>query len=408
LNALCHCKETQLHGEIIALADAWVQAATTLEVPLEPWSEKTFENRVAELNAAAINGFHEELDVISRESQIPLSSTIGDRQIESVMKSALSEQKRRLRSEGIKAAHAQMQQLLGGTTVTPVAEETVYPGQVSVQYFQSSPQVPDASGEIIRLFQGQPGFPSSQVWMRDRMNRLGGTAIEDHGAWGSDARARFVLTYFNIRAAAFHRLVSTIETQNAFMALLDCLEHVAWTEFIGFGMPTAIRPGSPSIAAGIARRQNWWRRQGYRRLVGLGSMEKEGARPKPDVPQIHQLSEELRTAVCEYAYHNSRATFYYERVSEPELATRGTARPPGKGGSPPSETTKDIHKAWAEMGKPKITATVCDKLADTFFADELKGILRASPKHRKVRERVRQALQRCERRPATLLVSLRN
>jgi hypothetical protein len=74
---------------------------------------------------------------------------------------------------------------------------------------------------------------------------------------------------FNVRAAAFHRLVSTIDTQNAFIALLDYLEHVAWTEFIGLGTPTMIRPGSASIAAGIVRRKNWWRRQGYRRLAML-------------------------------------------------------------------------------------------------------------------------------------------
>jgi hypothetical protein len=72
----------------------------------------------------------------------------------------------------------------------------------------------------------------------------------------------------------------------------------------------------------------------------------------------------------------------------------------GKGGRPLKDQTRDIHEAWVKMGKPKQTAEVCDRIAKIFFGGELKGAL-GSAQHRKVRERVRQALRRFERRAAT-------
>lgn len=74
---------------------------------------------------------------------------------------------------------------------------------------------------------------------------------------------------------------------------------------------------------------------------------------------------------------------------------------PGKPGRPASTTTEDIHIEWVERGKPPITAKVCDSIASRFFRDELEGVAPGSPEHRKIRERVRQAIQRHERRVAT-------
>lgn len=80
----------------------------------------------------------------------------------------------------------------------------------------------------------------------------------------------------------------------------------------------------------------------------------------------------------------------------------GLLQPPrGRGGRPPSKATSDIHARWVKMGKPKITAPVCDRIANDFFPKELKGITRGSAQYRKARERVRQAIQRCEKRAAT-------
>src|ERR1700684_1167398 len=62
----------------------------------------------------------------------------------------------------------------------------------------------------------------------------------------------------------------------------------------------------------------------------------------------------------------------------------GVLQPPrGKAGRPASTITENIHAAWVKMGKPKITAKVCDPIATQFYPDELKGITRGSAKHRK-------------------------
>jgi hypothetical protein len=84
-----------------------------------------------------------------------------------------------------------------------------------------------------------------------------------------------------------------------------------------------------------------------------------------------------------------------------ERSRRNLMRAKGRGGRPPKNQTREIHAEWVRVGKPKRTAAVCDRIAQTFFTFELEGLLRGSPQHRKVRERVRQAIQRVERRSAT-------
>jgi hypothetical protein len=130
--------------------------------------------------------------------------------------------------------------------------------------------------DMIKLFEARPGFSSAQVWMRDRMNRLAQRAPVESRAFGSKARSRLVLSMYNIRAAAFFRLITNVETQNDFLALLDELPHVAWFEFTGIGTPNEIRDGSPSIDLGIARRKRWWIRRGYARLATLASHQSSG------------------------------------------------------------------------------------------------------------------------------------
>lgn len=125
--------------------------------------------------------------------------------------------------------------------------------------------------DAIKPFEAQPGFSTAQVWMRDRMNRLAQQAPVESSAFGSKARSRLVLSMYNIRAAAFFRLITNIETQNNFLALLDELPHVAWLEFTGIGTPSEIRDGAPSIDEGLARRKRWWIRRGYARLATLAA-----------------------------------------------------------------------------------------------------------------------------------------
>ena len=75
--------------------------------------------------------------------------------------------------------------------------------------------------------------------------------------------------------------------------------------------------------------------------------------------------------------------------------------PLGRAGRPLAETTDKIHAEWVRIGRPKITAPVCDRIARLFFSNELGTMPPGSHLHRKVRERVRRALQRVEKRTAT-------
>jgi hypothetical protein len=86
-------------------------------------------------------------------------------------------------------------------------------------------------------------------------------------------------------------------------------------------------------------------------------------------------------------------------IAPPREAT--LVEPANRGGRPLKAQTRDIHAEWARLGKPRKTAAVCDRIAEVFFPAELKGVRRGSQPHRKVRERVRQAIQRFERRSAT-------
>jgi hypothetical protein len=140
------------------------------------------------------------------------------------------------------------------------------------------------AAEAADMFVSLPSFPSIELWKQDRLNKLAAAATKECSHVGSKACARVALSRYNIKAAAFKRLVSTIELQNAFMMLLDYWEHVAWTEFTGIGTPKEIRSGAPSIAPGLARRKRWWIRQGYkqleRRQAEQGQKELTNLRPR--------------------------------------------------------------------------------------------------------------------------------
>jgi len=60
--------------------------------------------------------------------------------------------------------------------------------------------------------------------------------------------------------------------------------------------------------------------------------------------------------------------------------------------------TSRIKKAWVELGRPNVTANICDKIGKVIFAEELEESAPGSVTHKRVRERVRQAILRTPRR----------
>jgi hypothetical protein len=141
-----------------------------------------------------------------------------------------------------------------------------------------------AAVEAAEMFVSLPEYSGIQVWMQDRLNKLAAAATNECSLFGSKACARVALSRYNIKAAAFRRLVSDIKLQNAFMTLLNHWEDVAWSEFTGIGTPKEIRSGAPSIAPGLARRKRWWIRQGYKQLESLRQAQHVSDRESQPAP----------------------------------------------------------------------------------------------------------------------------
>jgi hypothetical protein len=74
------------------------------------------------------------------------------------------------------------------------------------------------------------------------------------------------------------------------------------------------------------------------------------------------------------------------------------AKPASRVGRPMKELTSRIKEAWVELGRPKVTANICDKIGKVIFAEELEESAPGSVTHKRVRERVRQAILRTPRR----------
>ncbi len=101
--ALIQCKQERLRAEILALADAWVEAGTTYAVPLQAWAEKALEKAAAEMTAGTVSAFRGELDLMATRTRTPNTNCAGHREIENAAKSALREAKLRLKTERIQA-----------------------------------------------------------------------------------------------------------------------------------------------------------------------------------------------------------------------------------------------------------------------------------------------------------------
>jgi hypothetical protein len=104
--ALIQSKQERLRAEILALADAWVEAGTTYAVPLQAWAEKALEKAVVQMAGGTNSAFEGELRLRAARTRTPLNTlaiVAGHREIERAMKSALREAKLRLKSQRIQA-----------------------------------------------------------------------------------------------------------------------------------------------------------------------------------------------------------------------------------------------------------------------------------------------------------------
>jgi hypothetical protein len=104
LPALIQCKQEKLRAEILALADAWVEAGTIYAVPLQVWAEEALEKAAVLMAAGTVSALRGELDRIAKKTRNPQNETgAGNRAIEGAMRSALREGKLRLKTQRIQA-----------------------------------------------------------------------------------------------------------------------------------------------------------------------------------------------------------------------------------------------------------------------------------------------------------------
>jgi hypothetical protein len=85
---------------------------------------------------------------------------------------------------------------------------------------------------------------------------------------------------------------------------------------------------------------------------------------------------------------------WLEHFREWERARRPDNRPKPKGGRPTKDLTRNIRAEWVKMGSPTVTAKVCDKIGRIVFTKEAEVVKSGSKKHKRIRERVRQAIRR--------------
>jgi hypothetical protein len=217
----------------------------------------------------------------------------------------------------------------------------------SVETASAQPQratIPNSKGQAAtEVFERQPGYEKAQVWLSKRMEKVCKAAgPESSLAIGSSARATLVLKLFDVRAEAYLRLVVSIETQNAFVVMLDFFEILAWEEFVG-GYPTSVRPGAPSIDQQIGERKRHWIRKGYERLEAHAldkrrSVGSKTSRVTAPVP----MAEEIGAA----------------EPSAPIAAGSGYTRPGGHPAVRKGESTEPWHmRLRAARAKAKLSRT---------------------------------------------------
>src|ERR1035437_8086595 len=112
-----------------------------------------------------------------------------------------------------------------------------------------------------------PGFPAAQVQILERTKELEGGLTEDQTRWCSPARLETVLRLLDIRAAAYLQLVIDMESQEAFMTVLNELGRQAWLELTGHPIEVLHPlPGDKQLHA-INQRIGHWLGEGYKRLL---------------------------------------------------------------------------------------------------------------------------------------------
>jgi hypothetical protein len=142
--------------------------------------------------------------------------------------------------------------------------------------------------EAIALLEKNPAYPSAIVQIGDKSKQLGDSISEEAKCFGSQARMEYLVKMFDISAQAFLRLVSDLETQKAFTALLDDCFRQAWERYIGYPFDNV--PPIGDAARPIEQRVRYWALEGLRRL-DTSRRVPEPSNPEPSMESPDERKE---------------------------------------------------------------------------------------------------------------------
>jgi hypothetical protein len=103
--ALIQCRKDHLQTEILAFADAWVEAATVYRMPLPLRAEEALEKAALEMAAGTNSAICGELELMAKRTNRRLGPAGANREIEATRISALREGKLRFKMQRINVAH---------------------------------------------------------------------------------------------------------------------------------------------------------------------------------------------------------------------------------------------------------------------------------------------------------------
>ena len=154
--------------------------------------------------------------------------------------------------------------------------------------------------DATRVLELHPAWAKIQVRMRDQLEAANRRAQGEACAFGSRARLDYALERLKIRAECCLELVSDIESQNAFIDLLDGIGQVAWQEYTGRPLQQ-LRPESIQAQANldtICRSVEAWITAGYQRLVSSG----KNANRLPKIGSVAMRERRLQKFILKNQY----------------------------------------------------------------------------------------------------------
>jgi len=138
---------------------------------------------------------------------------------------------------------------------------------------QTAQLVGPAFQKVLALFEVQAGYPGVQTEIHDGLAGLPKRLPADNAE-----RLRILLACFDVHAKAFLRLISDIQLQNGFMALLDAWAGLTWLQYAGYAID--LRSPHPDVEA-LRSRAEHWKNEGYIRLATSETQIKKSSASLP-------------------------------------------------------------------------------------------------------------------------------